>query len=336
LGLDVADDGYLSSWVKALQNVPLSEAIPFGAGATPQGDPTLLSSALKSVATIPQRAIEGSTQDVQHLGEAGYQPQSVGPAADAAITLAGAGAPAAEAGAAGIFGGRLAKTANLDKLSQAERMVGKGQDRGMVRQLTGWHQGPDSQWRFEIPDEGSRMMYPDSNGPAGTLFQHNELYKAYPNLKNINMYSETNPNFPSNTGSWSLMNNLMELSSKTPADARLGALHEMQHAVQHHEGFTPGATQEFYSDFLKDGPPELRDRLLQMSGTSDPGQLYYRTAGEVEARNASNRANFDPKMRHDVHPWDTQDVEFPHQLTGPAVSDTGQYGQYIRMLRGEK
>ncbi len=45
-----------------------------------------------SVASLPQRAIEASAQDVQHLGEQGYEPQLTGPALEAAMLPMGTGA----------------------------------------------------------------------------------------------------------------------------------------------------------------------------------------------------------------------------------------------------
>jgi len=282
-----------------------------------------VASMLGQLATLPQRAIENS----QHSLNTGTYDPAV--PMEAAMSLAGAGLPMAEEGAAGIFGGKLAKTANLDKLAQANRMVNKGVDRGMARQITGWHQGPDGEWRFEIPDERSRMMYPNAGGPAGTLFQHDELYKAYPGLQNVQMHSEINPNFPSDTGGWNLGTGLMQMSSRNPGQARLGALHEMQHAVQHIEGFTPGTTQEAYQEALKLAPEHLR----KAAGDVDPWDMYQRTAGEVEARNVEQRADFNPRARYDIHPWETQEYPYEKQLRVPAVTGT-DYEPLLRALRG--
>jgi hypothetical protein len=60
-------------------------------------------------------------------------------------------------GAAGVFGGRLAKTADLDALSRAERMAASGADRRAIWDETGWFKGRDGQWRFEIDDSASRF-----------------------------------------------------------------------------------------------------------------------------------------------------------------------------------
>src|SRR6185437_14405385 len=40
---------------------------------------------LEGLTSLPQRAIESSQQDVQHLGQSGYEPQSIGPAVETAM-----------------------------------------------------------------------------------------------------------------------------------------------------------------------------------------------------------------------------------------------------------
>jgi hypothetical protein len=53
---------------------------------------------MKQVATWPQRAIDASAADVQHLGDHSYTPQSIGPAVEAALMMMG-GASAVPAAA---------------------------------------------------------------------------------------------------------------------------------------------------------------------------------------------------------------------------------------------
>lgn len=52
----------------------------------------------------------------------------------------------------GIFGGRLAKTADHAALAKAEIMEQAGSSADDIWRETGWGRGADSQWRFEIPD----------------------------------------------------------------------------------------------------------------------------------------------------------------------------------------
>lgn len=59
------------------------------------------------------------------------------------------------AGALGIFGGTMAKTADMAALAQAEKMAASGASRDEIWNATGWFKGVDDKWRFEIPDSGS-------------------------------------------------------------------------------------------------------------------------------------------------------------------------------------
>ena len=61
---------------------------------------------MKQIATLPQRAIEASAADVQHLGEDGYTPQAIGPAVETALMMMGTGSLTAERGAVGALGGK--------------------------------------------------------------------------------------------------------------------------------------------------------------------------------------------------------------------------------------
>lgn len=50
------------------------------------------------------------------------------------------------------FAGTTAKTADIKALSQARKMQNEGADSEAIRQETGWFQGYDGKWRFEIDD----------------------------------------------------------------------------------------------------------------------------------------------------------------------------------------
>ena len=62
------------------------------------------------------------------------------------------------ANSAGIFGGRLAKTADHAALAKAETMAAEGAPRETIWKETGWFQGADKKWRFEIDDSGMRSV----------------------------------------------------------------------------------------------------------------------------------------------------------------------------------
>ena len=56
------------------------------------------------------------------------------------------------------FAGQHASTADVATLAVARRRVAAGGDAEQVRRETGWHQGVDGQWRFEIDDSSARLV----------------------------------------------------------------------------------------------------------------------------------------------------------------------------------
>jgi hypothetical protein len=330
-------------------DVPLTEAMPFGPGATPQGDPTVFSNMVKGLLGMPKHLMDAAYNAPVGIPYADQSPEQqaaydnlIKASTETAAGLAGTGAPAAEAGAAGIFGGRMAANADLKALREAQYQKFKGITPEQTLKETGWFTGPEGKWRFEIPDNQARMMYPNNSGPAGGIFQHPELYKAYPGMKNVRMFSEVNPNFPNNTGSWHPADNLqkmyMELSSTSPQEARLGALHEFQHVIQNLEGFTPGSNVEAWQTAMKQFPHETKtivDEARKKGNFQDftkPYDFYKNVAGEAEARNVERRADFSNKARREVPPWWTSDVKPDWQFVHPV--DTTLQNHMIKALRG--
>jgi len=321
--------GILEDYVSALQKVPLNEAIPGGAGTTPQGDPTMFSNMITSALSIPQRAVEAAKQDTAHYQQYGmdqnYAPQTVAPAAEAAMTLAGVGAPAAEAGAAGIFGGKMAATADLKALNEAQQMAAAGIHPEDIWQSTGWFQHPaDSKWRFEIPDNRSVLQYQAGNprsldrsilaGPAPEMLRHPDLYKAYPELRHVRMESRHDTGLTTGAGSFDPnIGHLggIDIAAPDLYNGRSVALHELQHAIQNIEGFHPGTSEETMRVFQKQYPQYLSGKGQH---SSDPYDLYHRIAGEVEARNVQTRRDFEPSRRMLEHPILTQDVPLSNTI----------------------
>lgn len=275
--------------------------------------------------------------------------------------------PFAVPGAVGIFGGRLARTSDQDALRRAEEMATAGRPREDIWNETGWFRGRDGQWRFEIDDSGSQfrgrpseyggyeMLAPVEGRPfPGTvvggprpLMQHDDLLRAYPDLANIDLSQQSSilRNDPNTRASWSpagqptpygLTPERISLYSAA-SDPHSSLLHELQHAVQQREGFTPGGSPRdapgVYNDLadeinrliaqsggnLDRATPEVAARVGELrrqirSIPSDPQQLYRHLAGEVEARNVQTRAGMSPEERRASPPWQTQDVPDVDQI----------------------
>lgn len=81
----------------------------------------------------------------------------------------------------GSFSGRMAKTADLNALSRAEKMIAGGVDPEKVRLETGWFQGMDGKWRFEIDDSGAILK----NAPINEAWESFFSKKEYDFLKDM-------------------------------------------------------------------------------------------------------------------------------------------------------
>ena len=73
-----------------------------------------------------------------------------------------------------------------DKLSKAQAMAKEGKNELEIWRDTGWFRDKDGAWKFEIGD-GSAKLNPkfQSGGKLEDLLKHDELFKAYPELKDV-------------------------------------------------------------------------------------------------------------------------------------------------------
>lgn len=220
---------------------------------------------------------------------------------DMAALAGGAGASGAEEGAAGIFGGKLAKGADLGALRTAKNMARNDATRDEIWDKTGWFQGKDGGWRFEIPDNGLQVT------PEGGIV-HPELLKAYPELANVDTaVNRSKTAFGSYWPAEDADKMYGLIDEDEPASILIRgpkktwpttAVHELQHFVQDQEGFQPGSNTH-----------TLRSQ-----------RFYPRVSGEVEARNAEARLYMTPEERQAIPPWKTQDVPFSRQYLPPGQS----------------
>lgn len=296
-------------------------------------------SGLGGIMSIPKELMDASARDVYNLGDHTQPKESVGPAFEAASLLAGGGMPMAEAGAAGIFGGKLAKTADLRALNEAQQMVAGGKLPDEVLHATGWFRGPaDHRWRFEIPDNNLRLNYmPTGEGDmakavSGQMLSHPELYKAYPDLQSLGVYVTKDSRVPTGTGMFMGRTGTMEINAPNQKVARSVAAHELQHGVQGIEGFSFGADPSQIAGLIEKGlrkNPELLQGNKFMDVVEQARPIYQGTAGEVEARNVQHRLDWSPQSRRGIPPWYSQDTPYSAQFH--ADPNTG----LIKALRGQ-
>lgn len=178
------------------------------------------------------------------------------------------------------FAGVNARTANLSALSTAQELESSGADAEVIRRQTGWYRGMDGKWRFEIDDSGMRYQQSGTgagNVTLGDMIQHDALFEAYPELKDVKVRFE-NLEMGKN-GYFDPKSNTVVLNTflwNQPEDV---IVHEVQHAIQQAEGFTQGASPEYWR------------------GNQNPNRKYRNTAGEIEARDAAARRQMTPAQR---------------------------------------
>jgi hypothetical protein len=244
-------------------------------------------------------------------------PQYSGLVAENAMNFIGGASPFAQAGAAGIFGGRLAKTADHAALARAEEMAAKGVPREQIWSDTGWFRGADDKWRFEIPDDTSvfnRDAMRDKDytflgntvrgreGVAGDVISHPSAFDAYPDMRQMTV-GQTR--YDNNLGTYhqgapemiGLDASLLDAAEH--GGARSTMLHELQHAVQEREGFAKGGNSQHV------GPaPNPRYKKYLDALNSDAELMRYRElrrsperAAEITAQNREWSAKFQDRVQ---------------------------------------
>lgn len=151
-------------------------------------------------------------------------------------------------------GGIKAKTADVGRLAEAERMEQGGADSETVRRETGWYRGYDGKWRFEIDD--SKMHFINHREESrrtwklDELIRHDALFAAYPELRdytvlNFGISDDVEAAF------YPGLNRITLDPRLSRAEKRAALIHEIQHAIQLIEGFTAGATTDYWRGSLK-------------------------------------------------------------------------------------
>jgi N12 class adenine-specific DNA methylase len=164
-------------------------------------------------------------------------------------------------GARGMFAGQGARTADAMALATAQARLAAGEDDETVRKATGWHQGADGKWRFEIDDSSAVMMMPVSaiseytNLPLPKVIAHDALFAAYPMAETIRVMVSSGTK---EKASYDPLSRTIALRDDTKdADALSFMLHEIQHYVQTSEGLASGVNPKNLSQsdnvYLIDG-----------------------------------------------------------------------------------
>jgi len=148
----------------------------------------------------------------------------------------------------------------------------------------------DRKQRFEIDDSGAKLTYKPRRGEfeilnLGDILKHDELYKNYPELRDMAFYLEPDmKNLAEYYPGDRRLPEFIKLSTKKKQikdEALDNLLHEVQHAVQKREGFAPGTN---------------------MDAAGSHG--YITSPGEIEARDVSKRRWLSKEGRLHQQPYE--------------------------------
>ena len=243
------------------------------------------------------------------------------------------------------------RTARMDNLSVARKMEEEKKDAKAIKMATGWERGADGKWRYEMPDAkikdtmdvgGGHIVkrYEDdmlwNGGKLSKVIDAPELFKAYPQLKDVLIDTDAIMNDMPSNGEYNSKTNTITIHADELKYMNSILNHEIQHAIQDIEGFAKGGSPRLVRGEVKNRFDEVTKQIKQLraEGKEDEAKAlieknrglynayqknddynsYKSLAGEVEARNVSARLNMTPEERRKTLAESTEDVARKDQI----------------------
>lgn len=243
------------------------------------------------------------------------------------------------------------RTARMNNLSVARKMEEEKKDSKAIKMATGWELGADGKWRYEMPDAkikdtinvgGGQIVkrYEDdmlwNGGKLSDVIDAPELFKAYPQLKDVLIETDAIMNDMPSNGEYNSKTNTITIHADELKYMNGILNHEIQHAIQDIEGFAKGGSPRLVRGEVKKKLNEVTKQIRQLraEGKEDEAKAlveknrglynayqknddfnsYKSLAGEVEARNVQERMNMTPEERRKSLAESTEDVARKDQI----------------------
>ena len=151
------------------------------------------------------------------------------------------------------------KTYRMDNLKVAEKMERGKKDAKAIKLATGWERGADGKWRYEMPDAKIKDTIDVGGGNIVKRFEEDmlwtdgkledavdapKLFEAYPQLKNIKIHTDAVMNDMPSNGEYNPQTKTITIHADELKYLNSILNHEIQHVIQHEEGFAHGGTPE--------------------------------------------------------------------------------------------
>lgn len=243
------------------------------------------------------------------------------------------------------------RTFRMDNLSVARKMEEEKKDDKAIKMATGWERGADGKWRYEMPDAmikdtmdvgGGHIVkrYEDNmlwnGGKLSNVIDAPELFKAYPQLKDVRIETDAIMNDMPSNGEYNAKTNTITIHADELKYMNSILNHEIQHAIQSIEGFDRGGSPRLVRGEIKKRLAEVTKQIRQLRAegkedeakaiveknrglynayqANDDYNSYKSLAGEVEARNVQERMNMTPEERRKTLAESTEDVDRKDQI----------------------
>lgn len=156
------------------------------------------------------------------------------------------------------------------------------------------------------------------------IIQHEALFEAYPDLKNVRVYFVA-PYAQHSLASYSPKYDRISIQRELrndPEKLKHTLIHEIQHAIQQREGFSSGASVQHWMQSGVEEEESARD-------------YYRRTAGEIEARDVQDRMRYNARVRRQLSPdLGGEDTVFADGGgTSALIQTDGKNRQYVKADR---
>lgn len=151
------------------------------------------------------------------------------------------------------------QTIRMDNLDVAKQMEEAKKDAKVIKMATGWEKGVDGKWRYEMPDAKIKDTIDVGGGNIVKRFEEDmlwtdgkledavdapKLFEAYPQLKNIKIHTDAVMNDMPSNGEYNPQTKTITIHADELKYLNSILNHEIQHVIQHEEGFAHGGTPE--------------------------------------------------------------------------------------------
>ena len=165
-----------------------------------------------------------------------------------------------------------------DKAQQLQKI---GIDNEIIRQQTNWFQDRNGDWKFEFSDKDMAIkdnlnLQSGKSYKLGDVLKHNTLFTAYPELAEYNLNIINDNSIKGSFSNKKRTINISDTIVKSREKLEGTLIHEIQHAIQHIEGFEHGRSS----------------KISKLA--------YYNSLGEIEASNTKERFLQDKYNNKDI------------------------------------